>query len=97
MYILLVGRAVYSVCFSPDGKQLVSGSLDETVRLWDVETGACVKTLGGHGAEDADDEPEDDEYGEVDSDGVNSVCFSPDGRRLASGSTDRTVRLWLSV
>ena len=49
MYILLVGRAVYSVCFSPDGKQLVSGSLDETVRLWDVETGACVKTLKGHG------------------------------------------------
>ena len=48
MYILLVGRAVYSVCFSPDGKQLVSGSLDETVRLWDVETGACVRTLEGH-------------------------------------------------
>ena len=40
---------MYSVCFSPDGKQLVSGSLDETVRLWDVETGACVKTLEGHG------------------------------------------------
>ena len=40
---------MYSVCFSPDGKQLVSGSLDETVRLWDVETGACVRTLEGHG------------------------------------------------
>ena len=39
MYILLVGRAVYSVCFSPDGKQLVSGSAAGTVRLWDVETG----------------------------------------------------------
>ena len=85
---------VNSVCFSPDGLMVASSSADRTARLWVVETGACVRTLEGHGAEDADDEPEDDEYAEVDSDGVNSVCFSPDGRRLASGSADRTVRLW---
>ena len=42
------GNNVESVCFSPDGKQLASGSHDRTVRLWDVETGACVKTLEGH-------------------------------------------------
>ena len=28
---------------------VASGSMDETVRLWDVETGACVRTLEGHG------------------------------------------------
>ena len=27
-------------------------------------------------------------------DGVRSVCFSPDGIRLASGSLDGTVKLW---
>ena len=40
---------VRSVCFSPDGRRLASGSEDRTVRLWDVEKGACVKTLEEHG------------------------------------------------
>ena len=43
------GAVVLSVCLSPDGRRLASGSEDETVRLWDVETGACVRTLEGHG------------------------------------------------
>ncbi|KAH8799655.1 hypothetical protein F5884DRAFT_112869 [Xylogone sp. PMI_703] len=39
---------VNSVAFSPDGKQVVSGSDDETVRLWDATTGAVLQTLEGH-------------------------------------------------
>jgi WD40 repeat protein len=39
---------IISVAFSPDGKQVVSGSSDETVRLWDVVTGAALQTLEGH-------------------------------------------------
>ena len=30
---------VSSVAFSPDGKQIVSGSDDRTVRRWDAATG----------------------------------------------------------
>jgi WD40 repeat protein len=34
-----------SVAFSPDGKNIVSGSHDETIKIWDVETGESLKTF----------------------------------------------------
>ena len=39
---------VYSASFSPDGKRIVSGSCDATVRIWDAETGTSILTLKGH-------------------------------------------------
>ena len=39
---------VISVAFSPDGKRLVSGSLDKTVKVWDAQTGQETLTLKGH-------------------------------------------------
>jgi WD40 repeat protein len=38
-------NGVLSVAFSPDDMTLASGSQDETIKLWDVNTGECLKTL----------------------------------------------------
>ena len=32
----------------PDGRRVVSGGGDETLKVWDVATGECVATLKGH-------------------------------------------------
>ncbi|KAL4912441.1 hypothetical protein BDW62DRAFT_206493 [Aspergillus aurantiobrunneus] len=39
---------VQSVAFSPDGQKIVSGSSDETIKLWDAQTGLALQTLEGH-------------------------------------------------
>ena len=68
------------MAFSPDGKQIVSGSGERgkpgEIKVWDAETGQESLTLKGH------------------SDWVTSVSFSPDGKRIVSGSFDETVKVW---
>jgi len=39
---------ILSVAFSPDGKRLASGVGDNSIRLWDVDTGEEVAVLAGH-------------------------------------------------
>ena len=40
--------SVGSVSFSPNGKRIVSGSDDNTVKIWDAETGKLIRSLTGH-------------------------------------------------
>ena len=44
----LAEHTVNVVAWSPDGTQLCSGSGDKTLRLWNAQTGECVRTLEGH-------------------------------------------------
>ncbi|NJL29006.1 MAG: TIR domain-containing protein [Thermoanaerobaculia bacterium] len=41
---------VQSVAYSPDGKFALSGSDDNTVRLWDLDDARCLRVLEGHAA-----------------------------------------------
>ncbi|EIM89586.1 WD40 repeat-like protein [Stereum hirsutum FP-91666 SS1] len=47
--ILHIPNPVLSVAFSPDGTKIVSGSIEHTLRMWDVESGEEVsKPFEGH-------------------------------------------------
>ena len=70
---------VSTVAFSPDGKQILTGSFDKTLRLWETATGKEIKTFDGPAGHH---------------DLVLSVAFRPDGHILASGSADKTAKLW---
>lgn len=47
---LLTGHtdSVYTIAYSRDGRMLASGSWDNTIRLWDGQTGLLIETLEGH-------------------------------------------------
>ena len=45
---IAIQNRVSSVVFSPDGCCALSGSSDNTLRVWEVSTGRCLRTFEGH-------------------------------------------------
>ena len=75
-------QEVYTLDFSLDGRLIVSGSGDKTVRIWDMIDGTSkVLTIN-------DGDPPNNDHG------VTSVAISPNGRYVAAGSLDSVVRIW---
>lgn len=48
MSFVTITHYVHAVALTQDGKKIVSDSRDYTIRLWDIETGECVRTFRGH-------------------------------------------------
>ena len=39
---------VNAVAVTPDGEQIVSGSMDDTIKVWDLQSGRLLRSLKGH-------------------------------------------------
>jgi RNA polymerase sigma factor (sigma-70 family) len=80
---------INAVALSPDGKTLVSAGDDARMHLWDVETGKLKGDLWQ--TYDAY-KPKASRQAHLGR--IWAAAFSPDGKTIASGSQDGSMKLW---
>lgn len=81
VHSLVHDTVVCCVKFSHDGKYLATGC-NRTAQIYDTKTGAKTCVLM------------DDTTTRTGDLYIRSICFSPDGRFLATGAEDRQIRIW---
>jgi WD40 repeat protein len=76
---------VYSILWTTDGKQLLSTSFDKSMKLWDATTGTLVREF----------KPFDEKINpKGHTDQVFCAAITKDGKLIASGSSDRKIKMW---
>ncbi|KDN33718.1 hypothetical protein RSAG8_13187, partial [Rhizoctonia solani AG-8 WAC10335] len=74
-----------TACFSPNGMYIVAGCSDSNVRVWETDKGEPWETDKGEPVL-----PPLKGHREE----ILSISISPDGTRIASGSKDKSIRVW---
>jgi WD40 repeat protein/tetratricopeptide (TPR) repeat protein len=75
------------LCYSPDGKRLIQAGDDPYIAVWDPATGRRVRLLEGH-------QPAVLLGSGFKAAIIRGAAYSPDGKWLATGGGDGTIRLW---
>lgn len=91
---------VRALAFHPSGKYLLSASDDKTIRVWELSTGRCMKTVDAHnhfvttltwGRQPSSGAAANGTNGD------GSVTAEPEKlvNVVATGSVDQTIKIWL--
>jgi WD40 repeat protein len=95
-------QAIVDLAFSPDGRTIVTANNDHSLSLWEVYTGREYLHISPDAA--APPAPPVQAtvvratpaggFARLGGQAFLPIAIAPDGRTLAMGSTDRSVRLW---
>ena len=88
--------AVYALAFSPDSRLLVSASKDSTLKVWNVADDAVPASEAKHKVSSTRKFAAALETLPGHYDEVFAVDWAPNGASAASGSKDRTIKMWAS-
>ena len=84
-HVMPQASQIYTVIWTPDGKQLLSGSYDRSLKLWDATAGTVVREFKPF---------TEKTFEKGHRDQIFCAAFTKDGKSLATGSSDKMLKIW---
>ena len=95
---------ISSVAYSPDGSQILTGSWDTSLKVWEWEAGSRPNSNAAHFCYDsrcsffalayAGTLELKTEKANAHNNWITSVAYSPDGLQMVSSDIDGTLKVW---